>query len=44
MSDDITTLDEMSIHMHELYMSFKRAGFTDEQAFELIKVMVRGSQ
>lgn len=38
------TLDETSIHLHELYMSFKRAGFSEEQAFELIKAMVRGTQ
>lgn len=44
MSDELTTLDEMSIHMHELYMSFQRAGFTQEEAFELIKIMVRGTQ
>jgi hypothetical protein len=38
------TLDETSIHIHELYMSFQRAGFTEEQAFDLIKAMVRGTQ
>lgn len=32
------SLDTAAIAMHELYESFVRAGFTPDQAFQLVKV------
>lgn len=33
-------LNSLAIAMHELFDSYKRAGFTEAQAFELTKVQV----
>lgn len=41
MSD--VTLDETAIHLHELYSAFCRAGFTKEEAFDLVKTMVKSN-
>ena len=37
------TLDETAIHLHELYSAFCRAGFTKEEAFDLVKTMVKSN-
>lgn len=39
----MSTLDAMAIAVHKIYMSFKRAGFTDQQALELTKVALAQS-
>lgn len=31
-------MNTAAIHVHELYMSYTRAGFSEEQAFELTKL------
>jgi hypothetical protein len=38
------TLDETAVHLHELYSSFKRAGFTPEEALELLKAMIANNK
>jgi len=36
----IMTLDESSVAMHEMYLSYLRAGFTEEQAMRIIIAIV----
>jgi hypothetical protein len=40
MSEPIGAVDQAAITVHEFYTACKRAGFTDEQAFELAKVFL----
>lgn len=47
--DPLSMVDEGAIVQHELYKSWLAAGFTDEQAMELLKtvitnVMLKGSE
>lgn len=35
------SMGEGAIAMHEVYLSFVNAGFSDDQAFELVKIMLR---
>ena len=37
MSDEPLSLDEAAVAMHEMYLSYLRAGFTEHQAMELLK-------
>lgn len=39
-ADPITSLNEMALTIHELYTSWIGAGFTAEQALELVKALV----
>ncbi len=34
------TLDEEAADLHERYLSYKKAGFTEEQAIDLIKFVM----
>lgn len=40
--DDVSSLDEAAISLHEMYASLVRAGFTEEQAFQLILIQWQG--
>ncbi len=37
-TEDVGTLDQAAIAIHEMYKSYVRAGFTEVQAMELITV------
>ena len=37
--DPIGTLLEAALSLHELFLAYQRAGFTEEQAFELVKAI-----
>lgn len=36
-------LNTAGINLHELYLSYVRAGFTEEQSFELVKITLQGA-
>ena len=42
-SDPLTSLAGAAVTMHELYLSLLSAGFTVDQAFELVKAMAVAS-
>ena len=39
--DAVNTLDEGAIFMHELFLAYLRAGFTEDQALRIITAMLR---
>lgn len=41
--DPLTGLAEAAISVHQLYCEYRDAGFTIEQAFELVKVVLATS-
>ncbi len=38
------SLDESSVALHEVFLSYQRAGFTRREALELVKVLLAGMQ
>lgn len=40
MENPLTDLKAMTLTMHELYMELVEAGFTEEQALDLLKTML----
>lgn len=42
-NDPVTVLAAMAAELHELYSAYVEAGFTEWQAFELIKITVAQS-
>jgi len=42
-TDPITELAAAAAQLHELYASYVEAGFTEHQAFELIKTIIAAS-
>lgn len=40
--DPVTPLAEAASSMHELYTALRDAGFTDKQAFDLMKEVAKG--
>ncbi|MFI7010001.1 hypothetical protein [Streptomyces sp. NPDC050145] len=43
-ADPLTSLAEAAVALHELYESLRAAGFTEEQALDLVKSAMRGPQ
>ncbi|CAM5625861.1 hypothetical protein STENM36S_08714 [Streptomyces tendae] len=41
--DPITQLAAVAVQLHELYEAYLAAGFTEAQAFELVKVTLAAS-
>lgn len=41
--DPITQLAAAAVQLHELYNSYIAAGFTDQQAFDLVKAILTAS-
>ncbi len=41
--EELVSLDEAAVILHEMYSSYVRAGFTKDQALELIKEHVRNA-
>ena len=41
--DPITPLVALAAQLHELYEAYVHAGFTEEQAFELVRDIIRRS-
>lgn len=39
---DFGLLDVESSHMHEMFMSFQKAGFTENQALKLVALLTNG--
>lgn len=40
MSEPMGAVDQAAVTVHEFYVSCIRAGFTEEQAFELVKIFL----
>lgn len=40
----MTTLDEVAVAMHEMFMSYVRAGFTREEALRIVIATVTGQK
>jgi hypothetical protein len=38
--DPMTQMAENAVHLHEMYISYVDAGFTEDQAFDLIKTIL----
>lgn len=39
-ADPVTTLLECAIAMHELFLAYQQAGFTEQQAFALVQTTI----
>lgn len=42
-TDPITQLAAAAVQLHELYVSYIEAGFTEAQAFDLVKALLLAS-
>lgn len=38
---DLTALQESSVALHEMYVTMRDVGFTEEQAFSLVAIALR---
>lgn len=38
-ADPITTMLEAALSVHELFLAYQEAGFTEHQAFDLVKIL-----
>ena len=41
-ADPITTMLEAALSVHELFLAYQQAGFTEQQAFDLVRTTVAG--